>query len=181
MRRALQLHPDSQCPALAGISAEVQQPRPGLLALRFVVRGDIAALRLPPRAAPARTDELWRRTCFEAFVRAPAGEGYREFNLSPSTEWAAYRFDGYRQGMRPADDAPDPGVAVHVAPDRLELSAALRLPAPELAAGARLGLSAVIEAADGRVSYWAAAHPPGRADFHHADCFALEIPAPLAP
>ena len=38
-----------------------------------------------------------------------------------------------------------------------------------------LGLSAVIEEANGRKSYWALAHPPGKADFHHADCFA-ELP-----
>jgi hypothetical protein len=38
-----------------------------------------------------------------------------------------------------------------------------------------LGLSAVLEEANGRKSYWALAHPPGKADFHHADCFTLEF------
>jgi len=41
----------------------------------------------------------------------------------------------------------------------------------------RLGLSAVIEEAGGGRSYWALAHPPGKPDFHHSDCFALELPA----
>jgi hypothetical protein len=41
----------------------------------------------------------------------------------------------------------------------------------------RLGLSAVIEEANGRKSYWALAHPPGKADFHHSDCFAYKLPA----
>jgi hypothetical protein len=40
----------------------------------------------------------------------------------------------------------------------------------------RLGLSAVIEETSGRKSYWALAHPPGKPDFHHADCFAYELP-----
>ena len=40
----------------------------------------------------------------------------------------------------------------------------------------RLGLSAVIEDTSGGKSYWALAHPPGKPDFHHADCFALELP-----
>ena len=44
----------------------------------------------------------------------------------------------------------------------------------------RLGLSAVIEETSGRKSYWALAHPPGKADFHHSDCFALELPAGVA-
>ena len=45
--------------------------------------GDIAKLVIPPPATPDRTDELWRTTCFELFV-AGEGDGYREFNLSPS-------------------------------------------------------------------------------------------------
>ena len=44
----------------------------------------------------------------------------------------------------------------------------------------RIGLSAVIEERHGRKSYWALAHPPGKPDFHHDDCFAIELPAPSA-
>jgi len=44
----------------------------------------------------------------------------------------------------------------------------------------KLGLSAVIEEADGTKSFWALAHPPGRPDFHHPDCFALTLGAPDA-
>jgi hypothetical protein len=63
---------------------------------------------------------------------------------------------------------------------RFELRAALalgRLPGLPGDAPWRLGLSAVIEEAGGGLSYWALAHPPGKADFHHSDCFALELPA----
>jgi hypothetical protein len=45
----------------------------------------------------------------------------------------------------------------------------------------RLGLSAVIEETSGRKSYWALAHPKGKPDFHHADCFTLELAAPSRP
>ena len=31
---------------------------------------------------------------------------------------------------------------------------------------------------DDELSYWALAHPPGRPDFHHPDCFALAVAAP---
>jgi hypothetical protein len=41
-----------------------------------------------------------------------------------------------------------------------------------------LGISAVIETRDRQKSYWALAHPPGKPDFHHADCFAATLPAP---
>jgi hypothetical protein len=36
-------------------------------------------------------------------------------------------------------------------------------------------LAAVIEDTRGDKSYWALAHPPGKADFHHSDTFALEF------
>ena len=45
----------------------------------------------------------------------------------------------------------------------------------------RLGLSAVIEDTSGRKSYWALAHPPGKPDFHHADCFAHEFSPVVQP
>jgi hypothetical protein len=41
--------------------------------------------------------------------------------------------------------------------------------------GWRIGLAAVIEETHGHKSYWALAHPPGKADFHHSDSFALEF------
>jgi hypothetical protein len=39
------------------------------------------------------------------------------------------------------------------------------------------GFSAVIADKDGRTAYWALTHPPGKADFHHRDCFDLQLEA----
>jgi hypothetical protein len=171
MRHMLKLHPATPASAVAGVEVEVARPAPGRLELRYVVWGATPELVLPAPAPSTRTDELWRHTCVEAFVRGASGEGYYELNVSPSTQWASYRFDGYRDGMRPAP--LEPRVTVRRTGDGFVLGAALHLPDE----GAwRLGLSAVIEAADGSVAYWALAHPAGRPDFHHADCFALELP-----
>jgi hypothetical protein len=41
----------------------------------------------------------------------------------------------------------------------------------------QIGASAVIEETNGTKSYWALAHPPGKADFHHSDCFAAVLGA----
>ena len=184
MRQVLKLHPDSLCAAVTRIEAEAVRPRPGLLALRYVVTGATSGLVLPALSAPKRADGLWRHTCFEAFVRAPPSEAYLELNFAPSSQWAAYRFDGYRQGMATAEGFGVPQIEVRSTDGGLELQATLDLgPAPGLpeAAPWRLGLSAVIEEADGRLSYWALAHPPGKPDFHHPDCFALDLPAPERP
>jgi len=179
MRRTLTLHPGSRCAAATGVEAEAVRLRPGVLDLRFVVIGRIGGLLVPPAAASGRADGLWRHTCFEAFLRAAPDGGYYEFNLSPSTRWQAYRFDGYRTGMRAADGIAAPRIDVQLDGASLILRATLELDGvPGLPAGAvwSVGLAAVLEEADGGLSYWALAHPPGRPDFHHSDCFALELP-----
>jgi hypothetical protein len=173
MRHTLRLHPDSLCAAATWIEADVVRPRPGSLILSYVVSGRIGDLRMPPVMAPARADELWHHTCFEAFVRASPGPTYYEFNFSPSTQWAAYRFDSYRSGMRVATEIGAPRIEVRSTADSYTLQAALGLDG--LSFPLHLGLSAVLEETNGRKSYWALAHRPGQPDFHHSDCFTLEF------
>ena len=176
MPHALTLHPDSLCDAVDGIAVDLVRTQAGVLGLRYLVSGRIDDLAVPPRVAAARADELWKHTCFEAFVADEEGEGYAELNVSPSTEWAGYRFESYRVG---GGDPylPPPRIEVDASTDRLDLRVALRL---RSIGSRRLGLSAVIEEKNGRLSYWALSHPPGAPDFHHRDCFALELPPPAA-
>jgi hypothetical protein len=173
MRHTLRLHPDSRCVAATHVEADIARPRPGSLILSYVVSGRIRNLRWPPVVAAARADELWRHTCFEAFVRPSTGSAYYEFNFSPSTRWAAYQFSSYRSGMRVATEIAAPRIEVRSSAESYTLQAALEFEG--LSLPRRLGLSAVLEETNGRKSYWALAHPPGKADFHHADCFALEL------
>jgi hypothetical protein len=137
--------------------------------VRFVAEGAVQDVDWPGPAEPGRTDELWKHSCFEVFITTTGG--YREFNLSPSSQWASYRFTGYREDM--ADDnaiaAIDP---LDLAEDMLALEAHLDLPSPV----GKLGLTAVIEARDGSKSYWALAHPSDKPDFHHPDSFVLDLP-----
>jgi hypothetical protein len=178
MRCALKIHPASRCSAVRRIEVEAARSRAGVLTLRYTVSGDIGKLALPLIVEPTRADALWQHTCFEAFIRTRADQAYYEFNLSPSTQWAAYRFEAYRQGMRVAEDVGAPHVELERSAERFTLRAALQWGSPsELGSEAAwlVGLSAVIEEVDGNRSYWALAHPPGKPDFHHADCFALEL------
>jgi hypothetical protein len=170
MRVSLTPHPDTPPRAVRAVEVEIG-PLSGTQArLRYAVTGEIARLALPEAASPERADALWKRTCFEAFVVREAG--YREFNFSPSTEWAAYDFDGYRAGMRSADVLA-PRIEGRHGHEHYELHIAFDLPGD---APRRLALTAVIEETDGAKSYWALAHPPGKPDFHHADGFVLELP-----
>jgi hypothetical protein len=180
MRQALTLHPGSRCMAATRIDVEIERPHPSSLVLHYSVTGKIGDLRMPPSAAPARAQELWQHTCFEAFVRAPPSAAYYEFNFAPSTQWAAYRFSAYRHEMSVADDVGAPRIDAQSRGEIYRLRAFLSLDGLSslpIDAAWRLGLSAVIEETSGRKSYWALAHPPGKADFHHPDCFAYELPA----
>ena len=174
MRLILHRHGDSQGTAATSVAVDLAWSAPAKLALTYVVRGDITALKLPPPAHAARTDELWKHTCLEAFVGAAEGAGYYEFNLAPSSEWAAYGFSGYREGMTPVEPFDDPGVSVEPQADQFLQRATLNLtdlPGLPLDADWRLALTAVIEQRDGLKSYWALTHPAGRPDFHHPDGF----------
>lgn len=170
MRRSLQPHPNSPCDSVESLSVEVRRDGLGRLALRYVLAGVTDALAAPATGAAGRTDRLWEHTCFEAFVAGP-DESYLEFNFAPSGQWAAYRFDGYRQGMAPLEIAP-PRIAFATTDDRLELRVTLDLPRQD---PLHLGLSAVIEEAGGRLSYWALAHPAAHPDFHHRAGFVLPL------
>jgi hypothetical protein len=181
MRHALQSHPQSRSVAVTGIEVEAMRSALGDLMLRYVLTGDIAAIRLPPERSSARTDELWRHTCFEAFLRASGSSAYYEFNFAPSTEWAAYRFSSYRNRMGIAEELAPPRIKVRSGGDRFTLEAVIglhHLPLAREGAGLQLGFSAVVEEVGG-LSYWALTHPPGKPDFHHSGTFTASFP-PMA-
>jgi len=174
-------HPDTPAAAVSALAIEAHFAGPGVLVCECALHADISRVRLPPAHGGERRDELWRHTCFEAFVGAPGLPGYYEFNFSPAGDWAAYHFEDYRHGRTPAMLVQAPGLHVQLSATRLELSARVELAGlPGLAESAalRLGLAAVIEDEAGRLSYWALQHAPGRPDFHHPDGFALELEAP---
>jgi hypothetical protein len=135
----------------------------GAPADRFVV---------PQADEPGRKDELWKSTCFEAFLQGEGDEAYREWNFSPSGDWAAYDFSSCREGMAAADVS-----APYI---RMEDNMAWWTLGATIATDAErawhLGLSAVLEEKDGTKSYWALTHSNSeKPDFHVADCFTAKL------
>jgi hypothetical protein len=164
---ALSSHPSTPTELVRTLEVHLESSEGGALKLRYVLSAQIGRLRIPSPGAAERRDELWKHTCFEVFVSADATGPYRELNFAPSSEWALYTFEDYRKGMSaPPAEAP----SIHVQHDaqrlKLEVSADTGLTAVR-----RLALSAVVEDGDGRLSYWALRHPPGKPDFHHPESF----------
>ena len=176
----LRCHPSTRPEAVRAIQVLVSRSARAELQMTFRLDGDIPRIRVPLPGLPRIATELWRHTCFEAFIAVEGQAAYHEFNFAPSGEWAAYAFSGYRNGGPLANETMRPHIAVRSTGSRLELDALVRLDvlsAIHPYASLRIGLSAVIEARDG-LSYWAIHHPADKPDFHNADGFALMLEPP---
>ena len=131
---------------------------------------------LPPVIDGGGADDLWKTTCFELFLDMGNGT-YREFNFSPSGQWAAYDFSDYRtlSGNVELDKAP----TVLVDRGRSVVAGAIRVPVQALGGARKAGLCTVIEEAGGVISFWAGRHNnPEKPDFHDRSCFVIDLGQP---
>jgi hypothetical protein len=178
----LTCHPSTRAEAVRAIGVFVRRSASAELQMTFRLDGDIPRILIPSPGASRISTELWRHTCFEAFIAVQGQPEYHEFNFAPSGEWAVYAFRGYRDGGPVANETIRPHIAVRSAGSRLELDAHVRLDglsAIHQRASLRIGLSAVVEASDG-FSYWALRHRADKPDFHDADGFALVLEPPAS-
>ena len=139
----------------------------------FGVGAPAARFLIPEAGASERTDELWRTTCFEAFVRPLGQEAYAEWNFAPSGRWASYDFSAYRSGMAAAEVDNPPYIRLEDNLTWWTMGATITLSAD---INWQLGLSAVLEERDGTKSYWALAHSSAEPDFHNPGCFTARLP-----
>jgi hypothetical protein len=163
--QALMLHQTCDLGPIRAVTASITATPQGCDA-EFRLDGHLPSIILPAPGPSERTDNLWKTTCFEIFWQPLGGTYYREFNLSPSSRWAAYDFDAFREGMR---DAPVQAIAIACShtPDALVLKASI---AADLAAPAQVALNAIVEHPGGALQFWALAFPPGKPEFHSEAC-----------
>src|SRR3954453_7627462 len=120
----------------------------------FGIGASASRFIIPPSVDPKRAADLWQTTCFEAFLRVPGTESYREWNFAPSGEWAAYDFAAYRED-RTNSDVATPYIRVE---DNFTWWAFGATISVEANGVWEFGLSAVLEETDGTKSYWALTH-----------------------
>ncbi|HAU21393.1 MAG TPA: hypothetical protein DCS24_02175 [Erythrobacter sp.] len=163
-------HPSNSPLRVSGIEARLKNSDPNWLTIRWKI-DDAARLVVPPTGGKKRSDELWKRTCFEIFLKPSTGDSYQEWNFSPSRQWNAYAFEGYRDGMRVLEVSREPDSVWHGGNSFALFDVSVprvALPRTECA----IAISAVIEEEE-RMSYWSIAHPDtARPDFHHSACYA---------
>jgi hypothetical protein len=166
-------HPASPCPIALEIVASAEFAEDNQLCLRYLLTGNLDAIRFPSPQAANAADNLWQHTCCEAFIGVTGDTAYREFNFSPSSQWTAYQFNDYRARDEHFQPPSFPQITCQQDENRYELTALL----PPLLlpddADLQLGLTAVIETIDGSKSYWALSHHAAQPDFHLRPSFAL--------
>lgn len=165
-------HPTFQPGAVRGISVRWAELPANRLMLRYMVEG-CSQLVVPPFKGRGRGDELWKTTCFELFLYDGQGR-YREFNFSPSGQWAAYELSGYRVAAGDFQPRQAPEIK-HEAGDNLFVLTVF-LDQRDLAGAELAGLAAVIEEQGARPSYWALEHGGLQPDFHAPAGFKLTLP-----
>ena len=146
------------------------------LLLEYILRGPIENIRFPKVSLQeARRDELWKQTCFEAFLSESleTSSPYREINCSPNGDWNAYSFSSYRQDMSRTNDTQV--VLVHREISDNEALFRVQVQSEFLLSAKYLGITAVIEFSDGSKSYFALKHTGSQADFHRQDSFVISL------
>lgn len=170
-------HPHSPCTAVEKIEVAADWADDGELRLCYRIRGAAPQISLPAPQWPGPADGLWQHTCCEAFV-ADNNDAYREFNFSPSGQWANYRFINYRQRDWAFQPSAAPRIAMQARDEGFDLTASLPAALLPAISPLRLWFAAVIETKAGSKHYWALAHAPGQPDFHQRTGFILELPRP---
>ncbi len=143
--------------------------------ITFTVIGELSKLYVPNKNnSPQRLDNLWKRTCFETFVKESAQSNYIEINASPSGDWALYSFTDYHQDMADATEITDFKVDSEIDKSKNILRCwysvnlkPFHLPDNNL----DIGLSCILEDDRSALSYWAVNHKKEKPDFHLASNF----------
>ncbi len=177
LRHPLICHPSGACPAIYQVEAAAGLLATGALALTYSVSCDMSEIVLPDPLPAGQADGLWQHTCCEAFVAAVGGSGYREFNFSPSGQWAAYAFADYRMRDHAFQPACAPELSLSILAGSFRLNALVRPELLPIAEEIELSLTLVLEATNGSKTYWALKHAADQPDFHLRQSFALNLRA----
>jgi hypothetical protein len=172
---ALQRHSSTPSRAVRGVHFALSLAANDAIQLEFDIDAAVDAVVVPAPKPRALKDGLWRHTCFELFAGGADG-AYREFNFSPSTEFAIYDFADYRAAMTPLSSSETPSIQARHGGLSVHVALPLTLLRPAGSPACQIGVAAVIEERDGTLSYWALRHPQEKPDFHHRDGFLINWP-----
>ncbi len=177
----MHLYPFQESPwtDLLKFSASAVRVNSNEIECEFIIAGSTELIELSapaqnPSKQRLRKDDLWKHTCFEAFLSEDRKDSspYFEMNCAPSGDWNVYALDSYRQGLRPA--ALSATLLVFQATTG-QLHLKIGMTGEDLSRIKHLSLAAVIEFSDSSKSYFAAKHAGTVADFHLKESFTISL------
>ncbi len=118
-----------------------------------------------------REDELWKHTCFEAFLNPLGLEIYYELNFSLKPAWNLYRFERYRFPQPPPVNSDFEIQSFNW--DSIENKLKVELKNKTKYKKFKIGLTAVLEEKNGNKNYCALEHLGSQPDFHSQDSFTI--------
>ncbi len=144
------------------------------LDLTYTVTGDLTNLIFEKSISnPERTDELWKKSCFEIFLNNNSELNYYEFNFSPNHNWNSYSFDNYRTKAKYLLLPRAPKILSHSEKNFYELQVSLEFAYPNLTNLNNLYISptVILQHTNDTQSFWAINHSKTKPDFHLKNLF----------
>ncbi len=134
-------------------------------------------------AGSNRTDELWKSTCFEWFLKSSKSKKYWEFNSAPTGLWNFYELDDYRTNLKVSALIDAPKITVLHPPSggnayqfKVEINLKnLFAKENELIKNGYFAVTSVIQWRSGEVSYFSLQHPSNKPDFHSNAGFTISL------
>jgi hypothetical protein len=176
---AFLLRPFTACSMAENLSITGSLVRqPGSVLIDYQMEGALDRISWSKTSSvTGRCHELWRQTCFELFFSIKDEAAYWEVNLCRNDCWNVYHFTNYRTGMREERAIGQPVFRFVTDGDLLSLTCVLELNGLiDDLSDLEVGVSSVIQAADGSTSYWAIEHQGLVPDFHNRPSFCLGLP-----
>lgn len=120
--------------------------------------------------SPKQKDELWTSTCIELFVAQANGKKYMEWNVSPTHDWANYKFNLYRERDNQSEVVIKPTISKTIMSEKtINIEFILQVGELALFLGDKpweFYPSVILKLKDESFSYWAIQHLSDEPDFH---------------
>lgn len=125
-----------------------------------------------------RRNEIWKATCFEAFLKSPKSSEYLELNFNPDGDWNCYHFQDCRLPQPPQEVPHVVSVFYSFEKDSSTFRYDIRLDSNFTKTFSQLstldvGLTSILLMKDKSKNYFALRHTAEKPDFHKPDSFII--------
>ena len=136
------------------------------LELSFLLQGVGDHYLFERESQAKRADELWRATCFEAFVKNLNSKEYWELNIAPNGSWNLYRFSDYREDMQEESRVLTPKVLFKQERDKVRVSIKVDFMEKLFDERVDFNLALILLDMEGKRHFFTLNPKEGVADFH---------------